>query len=379
MDWLISSELLPLSWYKKMREEHPMAFNAEYNSWDVFKYEDVKRIMSDHEHFSSQFTSNPTSEEPIEASILRIDPPKHKQMRSIVMQAFTPRTIEALGPKIRAIAESLLEGSEEEGRLDFVHQFSIPLPIIVIAEMLGVPAEHRDRFKAWSDALVGDDYEKFKWCQREMTDYFGAIAEERRREPKDDLISALVQAQAEGEKLNDVELIGFCILLLVAGNETTTNLLSSSLLCLEQSPELYARLADDPAQLPHMIEEVLRYCSPVQSMPRKVKKDVVYSGHQMTAGQWVNVWLGSANHDGDQFDNPELFDMTRSPNPHVAFGHGIHFCLGAPLARLEAKIALGVLLEKFRRIRRDRNIPLERLSSSFIFGVKQLPMTIYRR
>ncbi|WP_409344088.1 cytochrome P450 [Paenibacillus sp. MBLB4367] len=379
MEWLASNNLIPLSWYRKMRAEEPVAYDEQSGAWSCFTYDTVKKVLSDHEHFSSQFQMSPTPKEPIESSILRTDPPKHKQMRTLVSQVFTPRAIEALAPKITGIAEELLAQWAWKETVDFVSDFASPFPIIVIAEMLGIPHEDRDRFKEWSDSLVGNDYDRYMQCQEEMSVYFADIAERRRREPKDDLISSLVTAQVDGEKLDEVELIGFCILLLVAGNETTTNLLSSAALCLDDRPDLYEALFAERALVPSAVEEVLRYCSPVQSMQRRVRKETTLCGKRLSEGQYINVWMGAANHDEHAFADPETFDIRRSPNPHLAFGQGIHFCLGAPLARLEAKLALTALLDRFRSIRRDRSVTLERVDSTIVFGVKRLPVSFDRR
>ncbi|MFD0960240.1 cytochrome P450 [Paenibacillus chungangensis] len=373
MEWLSTDELIPLNWYRRMRTESPLIL-AEGGVWSCFSYDAVKAVLTDYEHFSSQFNKERSSKEPIESSVLRIDPPRHKQMRTLVSKVFTPRAIEEMAPHIANIAESLLDDMVDKSDCDFVRDFASPLPIMVIAEMLGIPYQDRDRFKMWSDALVGNDYDHYLLCQEEMSAYFAGIAAERRRHPQQDLISKLVHAQVDGEKLDEVELIGFCILLLVAGNETTTNLISSAMLCLDERPDLYDELAADRTLVPPTVEEVLRYCSPVQAMPRRVAKSTELYGQRLSEGQHVNVWIGSANHDEEVFANPDTFDIRRKPNPHLAFGQGIHYCLGAALARLEAKIALSALLNRNRVVRRDRTVPLERLDSSIVFGVKSLPV-----
>ncbi|OBZ12623.1 cytochrome [Bacillus sp. FJAT-26390] len=374
MDWRMANELIPLSYFKEMRAASPLLFKKETNSWDVFKYEDVKTIFSDHEHFSSQGVE--TMKDPIEASILRQDPPKHRQLRMLVSQAFVPRVIEGLTPKIEAIANELCDQMEASGKMDGLYHFASPLPIIVIAEMLGIPLEDRKRFKEWSDALVGNNSEQYYQCQQEMSDYFTAIADQRRLEPQDDLISRLVYAKTDGEQLSDLEVIGFCILLLVAGNETTTNLISSALFMLDSYADAKEQLLENRSLVPQALEEVLRYCSPVQTMIRTVKKTTVLRGQTLTPGQMVNIWIGSANHDEDLFERPDIFDIHRSPNPHLAFGHGIHFCLGAQLARLESKIAIQTLLNRFPEFRLDRSHSLERIDSWLMFGIKQMPIIL---
>ncbi len=213
MEWN-ENGLLPLDWFKQMRNGSPVVQSEGTGLWSVFKYEDVKYVFTNYDIFSSQ--GSPSSEDPLESSILRQDPPKHRQLRKLVSQAFTPRVVESLAPKIQAITDALLDEAEQRGRMDAIADLASPLPITVIAEMLGVSMEHREKFKEWSDALVGDHPEAYYACQREMSAYFADIAEDRRRHPQDDLITKLVQARIENEHLTDLEIIGFCILLLVA-------------------------------------------------------------------------------------------------------------------------------------------------------------------
>ncbi|GGI45797.1 putative cytochrome P450 YjiB [Paenibacillus marchantiophytorum] len=370
------NELIPLSYFKDMRDSSPVSLNKEKTTWNVFKYEDVKMIFTRHDLFSSQGVESVN--DPIESSILRQDPPKHRRLRMLVSQAFTPRIIQGLTAKIEAIAEALCDQMETNAKVDGLPDYASPLPIIVIAEMLGIPPEDRERFKAWSDALVGNDSDGYYQCQQEMSVYFSEIADRRRLEPQDDLISNLVRANEEGAQLSDVEVIGFCILLLVAGNETTTNLISSAMLLFDDHPDAKTQLKADNTLIPQALEEVLRYCSPVQTMIRTVTQTTVLRGQTLTPGQIVNIWIGSANHDEAIFEHPEIFDIHRNPNPHLAFGHGIHFCLGAQLARLESKIAMQTLLRRFPEFRLDHSQPLERIDSWIMFGVKQLPIILRR-
>lgn len=373
---IVPEELIPLSKFRQMRMSSPVHFQEQKGTWHVYKYEDVKAVLSDHERYSSQFRTVPPNEEPIESSVLRRDPPKHRQLRSLVSQAFSPRAVEALIPLIRSVTHKLLDEAQSKGTVDALHEFAGPLPVIVIAEMLGIPREDRDRFKKWSDALVGNDSDNYFRCQKEMTDYFASIAEQRRREPQDDLISRLTAVNMDDERLSDVELIGFCILLLVAGNETTTNFIGSAIICLDGLPDERDRLAADSDLVPQALEEVLRYCSPVQTMVRRVVRDTELRGQRLTAGQQVHVRIGSANHDEEVFERPDMFNGSRNPNPHVAFGHGIHFCLGSQLARLEACIAVKALLERYPRFARDRSYDLKRLDSWIVFGVNRLPVRL---
>lgn len=374
MDMIIPNELIPLSYFKQMRASFPVFWNEKSNACDVFKYEDVKMIFTNHGLFSSQGTES--VQDPIDASVLRQDPPKHRQLRMLVSQAFSPRVIEGLAPKIESIAHALCDRMESNGMMDGLDDFAAPLPIIVIAEMLGIPQEDRALFKQWSDALVGNNSEQYYQCQQEMSVYFTEIANKRRREPQDDLISRLVRTKGDEEQLSDLEVISFCILLLVAGNETTTNLISSAMLVLDKNVDAREQLMADRSLVPQALEEVLRYFSPVQMMIRTVKKTTVLRGQKLNPGQTVNVWIGSANHDEDIFENPDIFDIHRNPNPHLSFGHGIHYCLGAQLARLESKIAIETLLNRFPDFRRDHSHVLERTDSWIMFGVKKMPMIL---
>lgn len=373
MEWN-ENGLLPLAWFKQMRDASPVLATENNMVWNVFKYEDVKAVFTNYEIFSSQ--GLPDSNDPLEHSLLRQDPPKHRQLRKLVSQAFTPRVIESLAPKIEVIAESLLDEAEKKGRMDAVADFTSPLPITVIAEMLGVSMDHREKFKEWSDALVGDHAEDFYQCQREMSEYFSVIAEDRRRHPQEDLITKLVQARIDNEHLSDLEIIGFCILLLVAGNETTTNLISSAMLGIDSLPEIRSQLLADPTLIPGAIEETFRYFSPVQLMFRHVKEDTVLRGQELKKGQFVHIWMASANHDEEVFEQPEKFNIHRNPNPHLGLGSGIHFCLGSQLARLESRIAIETLLRRFPGYHRDRSAGLTRMDSTMMFALKELPIIL---
>lgn len=373
MEWN-KNGLLPLEWFRQMRTESPVAAIDGGGAWNVFKYEDVKAVFTNYEVFSSQGSSS--FDDPIESSVLRQDPPKHRQLRKLVSHAFTPRMIESLAPKIQEITTSLLDEAEKKGKMDIVADLASPLPITVIAEMLGVSMEYRERFKAWSDALVGDNADAYFQCQREMSEYFSEIAEDRRRHPQDDLITKLVEARIDNEHLTELEIIGFCILLLVAGNETTTNLISSAVLAFDSLPEVRAAVLGDSQLLPGAIEEVFRYFSPVQLMFRSVKQDTVLRGQELKQGQFVYIWMASANHDEDVFDQPDVFNIHRNPNPHLGLGSGIHYCMGSQLARMESRIALQTLLDRYPEYRRDRSVELARMDSTMMFALKELPVIL---
>jgi cytochrome P450 len=358
-------------WYRSMRQTQPVARDPRWGSWMVFTYSDVQRVLTDHEAFSSEYG---------DLSLLNTDPPRHRQLRSLVTEAFTPRTVEALRPRITQIVGDLLDQVSPRGEMDVIEDFAVPLPVMVIAELLGIPIEHRDRFKRWSDAFVtgGGTGMTDVDARREMAVFFAELMEERRRAPREDLISALLAARIDGESLDQRELLSFCILLLVAGNETTTNLIGNAVLCFDENPDGWPELRDRPELVPSAVEEVLRYRSPVQSMFRLARSDVRFGEQVIPAGDTVVAWIGSANRDPGQFPDPDRFDIRRSPNRHLAFGHGIHFCLGAPLARLEGTIALGALVERLGRLEVDR-AGLEPVPSHILQGVRHLPVTFAPR
>jgi cytochrome P450 len=353
-----------------MRAAAPVARDPEFGSWQVFRYADVQRVLSDYEHFSSRMGDA----SPISQSLIGIDPPRHRQLRTLVTQAFTPRAVENLAPRIRQITDELLDGIARQGRFDAVADLAVPLPVIVIAELLGIPSSDRAQFKVWSDDITNTN--SYGGGQQEIAAYFYRFVEERRREPRDDLVSALLQAEVEGQKLSLTELLGFCVLLLVAGNETTTNLIGNALLSFcDDSTDAMDELAENPELLPGAIEEVLRFRSPVQCMFRTSTQPTELGEQHLPGGQSVLAWIGSANRDEAVFEDPDRFDIRRSPNKHIAFGHGPHFCLGAPLARLEARIALELMLRRLRNLRRVPDAHLEPQESFIVYGLKSLPMT----
>jgi cytochrome P450 len=373
--------LNPFPWYRQMRAQAPVFFEPDRQLWHAFRYADVQRVLSEHADFSSQFIGGGGDDTALSSSLVATDPPRHRQLRALVSQAFTPRAVDDLAPRIAAITDALLDQVAPTGRMDLVQDLAYPLPVIVIAELLGVPADDRDQFKAWSDAITSTTGEG-PLAQQAMAAYFARLIEERRRHPQRDLVSALIEAQIDAEHLTLAELLGFCVLLLVAGNETTTNLIANAVLCFDESRGAFDdsrgafdELRQDPRLLPAAIEEVLRFRSPVQSMFRVVARPTALGGHSLQPGQSILAWIGSANRDEQAFEDPDRFDMRRNPNKHLAFGHGIHFCLGAPLARLEARIALGAILRRLPNVRRDPDAQLEPQDSFIVYGVKSLPVS----
>ncbi len=346
------------------------------------------RVTSDYSTFSSEqvMTSERTiegmrnegveEEDRLTESILSLDPPRHRQLRSLISQAFTPRSIATLTPRITQITHEYLDKVAATGQMDVIQDLSYPLPVIIIAELLGVPTEDRAQFKRWSDAIIDQSEKVSIPAMKEMNGYFRQVLVERRNDPQEDMISRLIAAEVDGEKLTERELLSFCIILLVAGNVTTTNLIGNAILCFDEQPEVMDQLRAEPALLPSAIEEVLRYRSPVQMIVRVAAMDIVIGEKEIKKGQFVVPHLGSANRDEAQFPDPDVFDIRRTPNRHVAFGHGIHFCIGAPLARLETRIALEAMLARFTDIKREQDVLLEPLRQDGAFyGVKNLPIS----
>ncbi|WP_245900924.1 cytochrome P450 [Deinococcus yavapaiensis] len=361
------------AWYASMRASSPVAYDSRHGVHNVFLYEDVKTVLSDFARFSSQRGRGQGSQNPDNAladSIISTDPPRHRQLRALVERAFTPRQVEALAPRISELTHELLDGFSRD--VDFVRDFAEPLPVIVIAEILGIPVRDRRDFKRWSDAVVSGRHDGM----REMATYFSKLIARRRDEGQDgeDLVSALLRAEVDGAHLTSNELLGFCILLLVAGNETTTNLLTNAVQVLSDHPGVRDELVSNPDLWPSTVEEVLRLRSPVQSMFRVSTESVELSGVTIPANAWVIAWIGSANHDERVFEMPDVFEPRRSPNRHLAFGHGVHFCLGAPLARLEATIALRAVYERFPHLRAREDAELKYIDSTIVHGVKELPV-----
>ena len=384
----VEAALNPFTYYRKMRESDPVSYDEKNKLWALFRYEDVLRITSDYSNFSSErvlaseqaidgMRKEGISEEDMPTkSILSLDPPRHRQLRSLISQAFTPRSITLLTPRITQIAHEYLDKVAAKGKMDIIQDLSYPLPVIVIAELLGVPTEDRAQFKRWSDGLIDPAPGVVNSVIVEMNRYFRQVIAQRRSDPREDLISGLVAAEVDGEKLTERELLSFCVILLVAGNITTTNLIGNAILCFDEHPEVMDQLREDLSLLPTAIEEVLRYRSPVQMLVRAAVADTVIGGKEIKQGQFVVPYIGSANRDEAQFPAPDVFDIRRTPNRHVAFGHGIHFCIGAPLARLETRIAFEALLTRFKNIRRVQDTPLEPLQAGGgFYGVKNLPVT----
>jgi cytochrome P450 len=395
--------LNPFQFYADMRHNNPVAFDDRNNMWAVFRYYDVQSILGDYAHFSSGVPVPPSTlnnnlpkegnEEEKEqkmpfsrSSLGKSDPPYHRTLRAVVASAFTPMTISKLEPRIESTTYDLLNQVIEKGNMDLINDLSYPIPVTVIAELLGVPLQDRNTFRIWADKLVSfvgsqriaeyqGSVKNLVPIESEMDDYFNAIIDKRTTSPQTDLISDLIKAEADGRHLSREEILAFCNLLLVAGHVTTVNLIGNTILSLLQNPQEFKKLKEDRSLIPATIEETLRYRSPIQAIFRMTTQDITIGGAQkILSGQQIIGWLGSANHDESVFPDPEKFDISRIPHAHfhVGFGHGIHFCLGAPLARLEARVVLKIILERLQNLELDETKSIKPLDSLIFHGVSQL-------
>jgi cytochrome P450 len=367
------------AWFEEMRTTHPVSLGENMPVWQVFRYEDVSTVITDYARFSSRPLGAFTGSF-LQDTLVAKDPPDHRKLRNLINQAFTPRAVARLSERITQITQELLDQVRDKGKMDIVSDIAFPLPAKVIAEMLGVPSEDWDIFQRWArvdssdPAVTRRDGERMRSMQEEMTDYFSKLLEERRRTPREDLISSLSVAEVDGERLSEHELVKFCMLLLAAGQETTKNLIANAIVCLTDHPDTIARLKREPALMPTAIEEVLRYLPPVWFLFRQTLTDVELSGQHIPANQIILAWTASANRDSAQFPDPDRFDIQREPNRHLAFGHGIHFCVGAPLARLEARIALPMMLEQLKDLQRVEGVPIM-VHAGIVFVIRSLPIT----
>jgi cytochrome P450 len=379
--------LNPFPVYAHMRKSEPVAYLASSGGFGVFGYDDVRAVLLNPSVFSSEIGDMLPGRKKDNNGIVFSDPPRHTRLRALVNKAFTPQAVARLEPRIRSLVASLVDEVAPRGEMDLIADLASPLPITVIAEMLGVRAEDQKQFRYWSEVQstvlnggIGSQLsEAFVETERALFAYFREIVASRRREPREDLVTALCSAEMNGERLDEWDLLTFCRILLVGGNETTTNLIGNGVLTLLDNPAELARLRADPGLVPSAIEEMLRYRGPAQVTMRVAREDTKLGGKDIGAGQRVIVFLGSANRDERKFVDADHFDVARDPNPHVAFGVGIHFCIGAALARLEARVALESILERLHDIERADDAPLEPVPGAALHGVKRLQLRFQRR
>jgi cytochrome P450 len=367
---------------RMLRAEAPVHFHPTVGLWSVATHAEVQAVSRDPVTFcSGQGVLVADRSRPVSGtdSIIYLDPPTHNLHRRLVSPAFHARVVVGLEALVRELSRSLVRRVPPGEVFDGLDALSVPLPMLVIAELLGVPGEDRDRFKRWSDAMIeggGDQVSDDILTQAgELYEYFTKIADDRRARPGDDVLSLLVQAEVDGEQLSTEELLGFCLTLLVAGNETTRNLIAGGLLALAQHPDQLARLVDDRSLLPCAVEEMLRWVTPVTGFCRTARCDVELAGQFIEAGDYVLMLYASANRDAAAFGaTADRFDVSRQPNNHLSFGFAEHFCLGAGLARLEARVMFDELLARFSTVELAGDA--DRLPSTLTHGLRALPLVV---
>jgi cytochrome P450 len=382
----------PYPTYRELREKDPYHYSPLTGALVISRYEDVDSILRDWRRFSNDQRKgeatgirNESTRGELTPSILSLDPPDHTRLRGLVNRAFTPRQVAKMEEHIRATAHELLDEVEGQNEFDLMSTLAVGLPTIVIAEMIGVPPEDRSEFKVWSDNfarvlepnLTPDEGRVVLETAEIFEEYFSRIIQRRRDDLRDDLVSRLIEAEEEGDRLTTDEMQVTLRLLLVAGNETTTNLIGNGMRALLQHPEQMQILREQPELIPNAIEELLRYDSPVQVDMRTVLEDVELGGKVAPAKSRTMLLIGGANRDPEQFERPEELDVTREDAGNISFGRGIHHCLGAPLARLEGKIAFEVLLERYDEIQLSAEAPKYK-PNIVLRGLRQFPIRVRR-
>jgi len=379
----------PYPTYHRLRAEDPV-HHSPLGFWVLTRYEDVSSVLRDprfvKEPLAALVAARFGAEVPrgVGLSMLDRDPPDHTRLRSLVSTAFTPRVVEGLRPRIQQIVDDLITRAEAAGGMDVIEEFAYPIPVNVICEMLGVPVADHERFRGWSlDIARGLDSiwlppdseipRRSAASRHAISDYFRGLIAQRRASPRSDLLSALIAAEAAGDKLSEEELVATCILLLIAGHETTVNLIGNGMLALLRHPAELRRLRESPGLITSAVEELLRYDGPVQRTARVASADATIGGRTIAKGDMVMPFIAAADRDPAQFPEPDRLDLSRSDNRHIAFGWGIHFCLGAPLARIEGQIAIDALVRRLPRLELATHDPEYRQSLT-LRGLKTLPV-----
>lgn len=400
----VEQRFSPFEFYSSMRKNNPIVFDEQNRQWILYRYNDIEKILRDPIKFSSKFEQFQVPEEYQEnlnrPSLLNTDPPYHRKLRSVVDTLFVPIEISRLGPRIENIANSLIDKiiEKDNNTMDLITDFAYPLPATVIAELLGVPSEDQDTFHQWADNIVSleinNDVDSIRKADKTVTDmdiYFSNLIEKKKKTPTNDLISHIIKAKVDGHSLSEKEILSFCSLLLNAGHVTTVNLIGNLIFSLLENPQEFKQLQENQNSLiKPAIEETLRYRSPVQFLVRTAKENMILTENrkeggiekqEIQKGQGLILYIGSANHDETIFTDPERFDINRKNLRHLGFGNGIHFCLGAPLARLEGQIALRIILERLDNLqfnfedndeRKDLYAKVSPLKSSFLLGLSHL-------
>ena len=388
----------PYPLYDQLRSHDPVHWSEANNFWLLTRYSDVASVIRDDRVSSDRFRAI-SSDLPAEAQeqfapfinmvsawMLMSDAPAHTRLRGLVNKAFTPRMIDNIRARIQELVDGMLDAVQDDGRFDLISALANPLPGIVIAEMLGVPAEDQPQFKKWSDdiaiGLTGNDTtgsraERYLIGQKsflELSDYFKPVVERLRSQPEDNLLSAMVQAEESGDTLSQEELFANCVLLMFAGQETTTNLIGNGILALLNFPDQMEMLRNDPSLMVSATEELLRYDSPVQKLGRLAIEDIEVDGKKIAKGDEIVFCYAAANRDPEEFQFPNQLDLSRTNNRHMAFAHGTHYCLGAALARLEGQISINAVVQRMPNLRLESD-DLEWNPSAILRGLKSLPVS----
>ncbi|HWM05955.1 MAG TPA: cytochrome P450 [Actinophytocola sp.] len=384
-------EAAMLAWCEWGREESPVCLDEKTGMWHLFRYADARLLFSDYKLFAADFGAYASEGGAFDrGNLTQMDPPQHTKYRKLVGQAFSRTTVGALEPRIAKITTDLLDAIDGAERVDLVEALAYPLPVTVISEMLGVPASDRDLFRLWADRIFdpsvdaandADSGDTIKARVAPMQEYFHGHVRERRVSPREDLITSLANAEVDGQRLDDEEIVTFLTILLIAGHITTTLMLGNTVRCLDENPDAAARLRAEPAAIPAAVEEALRLRPPFTISARMTTTAVELSGVTIPPHQPVTAWLNSANRDPRAFTDPDRFDYLRhgpdaDTRQHFAFGHGAHFCVGAPLARLEGRVAMGILLDRYAEIRLDDTDPFEYFANPGTNGAKRLPVVL---
>ncbi|TDD92607.1 cytochrome P450 [Actinomadura rubrisoli] len=384
------------SWLRGVQPEQPVVFDEEVGMWHVYGYAEALAIINDPATYSSgvasRFAPKEQTDIAFDGNLSQADPPEHKHLRKLVSRTFTHKMVANMESRIHDLTNELLDEVSGD-RFDLVEVLAYPLPVIVICDLLGLPLSDMELLKGWGDQNLeargqltvrggGDEYERRLDYQAEsaleMGFYLLEHVGDRRTTPRDDLLTKLVEADVDGQRLTDRQIVNFANLLLFAGHITTTMLLGNTILCLDTFAEADERVRKDRSLVPTLVEESLRYLTPLAANYRTTTRDVELGGKRIREGEVLMVWLSAANRDPSAFDDPHAFDVARDPNPHLGFGRGIHFCLGAPLARLEGRVALNILFDRFPELRTDPEKPPTFLTPPDFTGVWSLPLQASR-
>lgn len=381
-------------WLHGRPVEEPVRYDEEMDAWHICGHAEVLEALSRPDAFSSEtikLVPMGAEESYTEGDLLQTDPPDHGALRKLAARAFTPRVVAELEPRIDALARELLDAVDGQDEFDLMSALAYPLPVTVVTELLGIPASDRHLFERWMTGMVeemgdlsladsAEDQEATFGAamdhMRLMLDYLRDHIAECRKAPRDDLLGGLIAAELNGQRLTDNHIVNFAKMLLIAGYLSTTMLIGNTVLALDHFPDVAARVRADRSLMPGLVEESLRYLSPVAATYRATAADIELGGKRLTPGKMALVWFGAANRDARVFPDPMAFEPSRSPNPQLGFGRGIHFCLGAPLARMEGRIALGRLLDRFPEIRTDPDKPPAFMLAPDTTGVTSLPVRV---